>query len=236
MQRSSSKGRPLRPSTIHLTKATRPASVSPRISKQTCGSNMMSLMFVQTVAERLASLESFQEGYLMPVTRRTSTRRPTETPFTVCCPIYRRLPLHGCLTFVVVFHYEFSTTNAPNKKHVVMWDYQIGLVRITPFFKALGLTKVTIVLIRPISGTVLTNYVDNAKQGSQIKQRPFRTVTLHHGRRHSRPRLLAALLVCTCSLSDILFPHSMGTYSCLRSELHQRLSPSRTPRLRPLQG
>ncbi|KAI7279579.1 hypothetical protein KC345_g5300 [Hortaea werneckii] len=42
-----------------------------------------------------------------------------------------------------VFHYEFSTTNAPNKKHVVMWDYQIGLVRITPFFKALGLTKTT---------------------------------------------------------------------------------------------
>ncbi|KAI7553395.1 hypothetical protein KC331_g1257 [Hortaea werneckii] len=42
-----------------------------------------------------------------------------------------------------VFHYEFSTTNAPNKKYVVMWDYQIGLVRITPFFKALGLTKTT---------------------------------------------------------------------------------------------
>ena len=103
----------------------------------------MSLTFVQMVAERSGSLGSFREEYLMPVTRRTSTRRQTEMPFTVCCPT-SSFSIHSFLTFALVFHYEFSTTNAPNKKHVVMWDYQIGLVRITPFFKALGLTKVNI--------------------------------------------------------------------------------------------
>lgn len=33
--------------------------------------------------------------------------------------------------------------NEPNKPYVVMWDYQIGLVRITPFFKACNYPKVS---------------------------------------------------------------------------------------------
>lgn len=42
-----------------------------------------------------------------------------------------------------VFQYTFVVPNDPNRKeHVVMWDYRIGLVRITPFFKALQHTKV----------------------------------------------------------------------------------------------
>lgn len=110
-----------------------------------------------------------------------------------------------------------------------MWDYQIGLVRITPFFKALGLTKVNVLLIRLLSGTILTYHIDNAKQGSEVKQRPLRTFTLHHRRRHSCSRLLAALLMCTCSLSDILLPHSLGTHSRLWTEFHQGLSSPRTP-------
>ncbi|KAK3673276.1 hypothetical protein LTR78_006821 [Recurvomyces mirabilis] len=42
---------------------------------------------------------------------------------------------------VEVFEYTFQMPNNPEKKHVVMWDYQIGLVRITPFFKALDYSK-----------------------------------------------------------------------------------------------
>ncbi|GIZ42083.1 hypothetical protein CKM354_000536300 [Cercospora kikuchii] len=43
-----------------------------------------------------------------------------------------------------VFQYTFVVPNDPNRKeHVVMWDYRIGLVRITPFFKALQHTKTT---------------------------------------------------------------------------------------------
>jgi len=41
-----------------------------------------------------------------------------------------------------VFEYTFQMPNNPDKKHVVMWDYHIGLVRITPFFKALDYSKV----------------------------------------------------------------------------------------------
>ncbi|KAK5108148.1 hypothetical protein LTR62_008744 [Meristemomyces frigidus] len=43
---------------------------------------------------------------------------------------------------VNVFEYTFQMPKDPTeKKHVVMWDYQLGLVRITPFFKALDYSK-----------------------------------------------------------------------------------------------
>ncbi|KAK5134559.1 hypothetical protein LTR08_006344 [Meristemomyces frigidus] len=40
-----------------------------------------------------------------------------------------------------VFQYTFRVPDDPEKQHVVMWDYQVGLVRITPFFKALKYSK-----------------------------------------------------------------------------------------------
>ncbi|KEQ71732.1 hypothetical protein M436DRAFT_83333 [Aureobasidium namibiae CBS 147.97] len=40
-----------------------------------------------------------------------------------------------------LFQYTFTLPNEPNKKYTVMWDYQIGLVRITPFFKACNYPK-----------------------------------------------------------------------------------------------
>jgi len=55
------------------------------------------------------------------------------------------------MTIVAVFQYTFRVPpgtvrkqpeNFHNKDHVVMWDYQVGLVRITPFFKALVHSKV----------------------------------------------------------------------------------------------
>jgi hypothetical protein len=42
----------------------------------------------------------------------------------------------------VVFHYEFKKPGN-EKPFVVMWDYQIGLVRITPFLKCLQFSKVS---------------------------------------------------------------------------------------------
>ncbi|KAM3425593.1 hypothetical protein BST61_g7540 [Cercospora zeina] len=43
-----------------------------------------------------------------------------------------------------VFQYTFVVPGDTNsKEHVVMWDYRTGLVRITPFFKALKHTKTT---------------------------------------------------------------------------------------------
>lgn len=45
----------------------------------------------------------------------------------------------------IVFQYTFKMPHT-EKKHVVMWDYNIGLVRITPFFKALDHPKVRCIL------------------------------------------------------------------------------------------
>ncbi|GAB7366208.1 hypothetical protein MBLNU230_g7768t1 [Neophaeotheca triangularis] len=43
-----------------------------------------------------------------------------------------------------VFQYTFRVPDDPEKRvHTVMWDYQVGLVRITPFFKACKYSKTT---------------------------------------------------------------------------------------------
>ncbi|EKD17802.1 APSES transcription factor Xbp1 [Drepanopeziza brunnea f. sp. 'multigermtubi' MB_m1] len=42
-----------------------------------------------------------------------------------------------------VFQYVFKLPNKPDKEFVVMWDYNIGLVRITPFFKCFDFSKTT---------------------------------------------------------------------------------------------
>lgn len=42
-----------------------------------------------------------------------------------------------------MFQYTFRVPDDPEKRtHTVMWDYQVGLVRITPFFKACKYSKV----------------------------------------------------------------------------------------------
>lgn len=46
-----------------------------------------------------------------------------------------------CSPYILVFQYTFKC-NVAGKAWTVMWDYNIGLVRITPFFKALGCGKV----------------------------------------------------------------------------------------------
>ncbi|KAL1306291.1 hypothetical protein AAFC00_004376 [Neodothiora populina] len=40
-----------------------------------------------------------------------------------------------------LFQYVFQKPDEPGKEYVVMWDYQNGLVRITPFFKSLNYPK-----------------------------------------------------------------------------------------------
>lgn len=46
-----------------------------------------------------------------------------------------------------VFQYEFKVPwDGNNKTYSVFWDYQVGLVKITPFFKCLGHGKVSLKL------------------------------------------------------------------------------------------
>ncbi len=42
---------------------------------------------------------------------------------------------------LLVFEYKFTMPNTKEEMHVI-WDYQNGLTRITPFFKALKYSKV----------------------------------------------------------------------------------------------
>jgi len=48
------------------------------------------------------------------------------------------------LTSFVVFQYDFKLPGEDDTRWAVMWDYQIGLVRVTPFFKCLKYPKVSI--------------------------------------------------------------------------------------------
>ena len=42
---------------------------------------------------------------------------------------------------MIVFQYTFQVPN-DEKEYTVMWDYNVGLVRITPFFKCCKYSKV----------------------------------------------------------------------------------------------
>lgn len=65
---------------------------------------------------------------------------------------YPSLSKGWSLTDVIVFRYSFTILMEEEKNgrkewrertFIVMWDYQVGLVRITPFFKACKYTKVS---------------------------------------------------------------------------------------------
>jgi hypothetical protein len=47
------------------------------------------------------------------------------------------------LILIAVFQYTFKVPG-DDKEYAVMWDYNIGLVRITPFFKCCKYSKVAI--------------------------------------------------------------------------------------------
>ena len=49
------------------------------------------------------------------------------------------------LSMVTVFQYEFKVPR-DDRVYTVMWDYNIGLVRITPFFKCCNHSKVSLTL------------------------------------------------------------------------------------------
>jgi hypothetical protein len=43
----------------------------------------------------------------------------------------------------IVFQYTYRVPGDVNTTYTVVWDYNVGLVRITPFFKTLKFTKVS---------------------------------------------------------------------------------------------
>lgn len=85
---------------------------------------------------------------------------------------------------VVVFQYTYKTPGE-EKPYTVVWDYNVGLVRMTPFFKSCKYAKVCPHHVGAIS--MLTN-ADCTIQGAQSEYWPERHQLQHHGRGSSVSR------------------------------------------------
>lgn len=59
-----------------------------------------------------------------------------------------------------------------------MWDYNIGLVRITPFFKCLKYSKVR--MSRDLQGGIVDNSSDNSGKDAQLERRFKGNYPQHH--------------------------------------------------------
>lgn len=81
--------------------------------------------------------------------KKTFLHKTGRDAFEGMLPTYTRIYIRhdaSMLTVLAVSQYTFVVPgDAEQRKHVVMWDYQIGLVRVTPFFKALKHTKVRVI-------------------------------------------------------------------------------------------
>lgn len=108
-----------------------------------------------------------------------------------------------------VFQYTFSLPNTPSassgageggeeverdadsKPYTVMWDYNVGLVRITSFFKCCGYSKVGPPLIPSLrtAPTMLSLvHVDHPSEDAQCQPRAAGYLSQHHGRGTCRSR------------------------------------------------
>lgn len=141
-----------------------------------------------------------------------------------------------------------------------MWDYNIGLVRITPFFKCCKYSKVSQTLL---SSKSLARGSDKHKQTTPAKMlgmnsglkeithsitggalaaqgnSPSLTALCNH---LFLPtvltyctyfRILDAILLCPCSLHNILLAHLTSTHPNIRSFIPLPLRSSRSPRTWP---
>jgi hypothetical protein len=82
------------------------------------------------------------------------------------------------------FHYDFKVPGDDNN-YTVMWDYSVGLVRMTSFFKCRGYSKVGFSLLHiqaPLTET------DHARENAQPQPGSQGHHLQHYGRLHQSPR------------------------------------------------
>ena len=89
------------------------------------------------------------------------------------------LALKLLLIPVAVFQYIFKVPG-DDKVYTVMWDYNVGLVRITPFFKCLKHTKVFQFCLK--SYTTAYHLPDNASKNAKLEPRLERDHSQYYGR------------------------------------------------------
>jgi hypothetical protein len=139
---------------------------------------------------------------------------------------------------IAVFQYTFHVPNNPAEtEYTVMWDYENGLTRITPFFKACNHSKVFNPWPLTPDGiyTDSCNNTDRPSQSSIHQSRPQRTRQLHHRRIPHSSRLLGPIRLRSCDLPHILLQHPLGSDAYLRPQLRERMSATYPLQLSTLQ-
>jgi len=143
---------------------------------------------------RFKTLDPFEElvaGYHTTAARKTSPRRPGERASKV---VHDSCRMSSCLSYadvvVVVFQYEFRLPGE-DSIYTIMWDYHIGLVRMTPFFKCCKYSKVGPVLSpAPCLRRRLTRQ-DHASKDARAQPGSERYYSQHHRRLHQGARLVS---------------------------------------------
>jgi hypothetical protein len=112
------------------------------------------------------------------------------------------------------FHYEFRVPG-DDTSYTVMWDYNVGLVRMTSFFKCRGYSKVSAVLV--LLQALLTS-VDHACKDAQLEPRPQGHHLQHHGWFHQGSRCVFCLAFPSSqSCADIPPPGYWMPYICAKA-------------------
>lgn len=131
-----------------------------------------------------------------------------------------------------MFQYTFTLPD-DEKKNLVVWDYNVGLVRMTPFFKSCKYIKVC---SNCRSALLMLTRTDHSSQGVEPKSRTERNQLQYHRRSSGVPRLvldfeyasnlltcharlLGAVASCQRARSNVLLGHPLGSHPCLWQRL-----------------
>jgi hypothetical protein len=151
---------------------------------------------------------------------------------------------------MAVFQYTFKVSG-DEKEYIVMWDYNIGLVRITPFFKCCKYSKVrdSVLFLSFSRSFIDTQQTTPAKMlnlnpglkeithsitgGALAAQGKNPPIKCFNEKADFERRLLDALLLRARSLHNILRPHRTSPDPHLWSNLPISMRAPRSSRARP---
>ena len=144
-----------------------------------------------------------------------------------------------------MFQYTF-TVPGDERKYLVVWDYNVGLVRMTPFFKSCKYIKVC---SNCRSALLMLTRIDYSIQGVEPKPWIEGNQLQYHRRSFGVPRLvlgfeyasdlltchvrlLGAVASCQRARSNVLLEHPLGSHPSLWQRLPADVHSSHPPLFR----
>lgn len=138
-----------------------------------------------------------------------------------------------------VFQYTFAVPGDA-RKYLVVWDYNVGLVRMTPFFKSCKYSKVR-PLVQPAMSVLIE--VDRSSQSLEPDRWSEGTELQHYWGSLSVSRLaiisrdvsdlltqclrlLGTVARCSTARSNVLLGHPLGSHASLWQRLPPDVHPS----------